>query len=185
MSVEHRWKYAGYCYHLGTLFKYLTAEMANWAPCPLIQPHCLLWWCTAPDQKRDTFIFFFCYTWAVNSDNKRPVCVRAWRIWSLSWWCSSFTDNGLVNWDSLPLHSESPWILSESVLKLPALPRWSHTDVVFASYSWKVVTVSSPTPDDSVDLRLWRCVGGGVFFDFVFSSIPLSILAFSLPQIKV
>lgn len=27
---------------------------------------------------------------------------------SPSWWCSSFTDNGLVNWDSLLLHSESP-----------------------------------------------------------------------------
>lgn len=48
------------------------------------------------------------YTGAVNSNNKRPMDVRASWIWSLSWWCSSFTDNDLVNWDSLPLHSESP-----------------------------------------------------------------------------
>lgn len=34
--------------------------------------------------------------------------VRALWIWSPSWWCSSLADNGLVNWDSLLLHSESP-----------------------------------------------------------------------------
>lgn len=60
------------------------------------------------------FFFFFCYncynhTWAVGNNNKkRPVDMKALWIWSPSWWYSFFADNGLVNWDSLPLHSESP-----------------------------------------------------------------------------
>ena len=78
-------------------------------------------------------------------------------------------------------------IEGESVLKLLALPWWSHTDVVFVCYSWKVVTVSSLTPDDSVDLRPgrwgWYLTLFATQFHFHtnsrFLSLSLSLPAFS------
>lgn len=106
--------------------------------------------------------------------------MKALWIWSPSWWYSFFADNGLVNWDSLPLHSESPgyWgrvFSNYLVCHGEVMLMWfcelfrEGGDGIFPAswwFSWPVTRVV------------------GVVLDFVCYSIPLShqlSLSLSLP----
>lgn len=162
-------------------------EMTNWARVPYtVSLLTVMMYIERSNMIRFSLCYFWhnCYQYTVPEQLiatiKGQIIVRTSWICSPSWWCSSFADNGLVNWDSLPLQSESPgyrrrvfsnyWVCHGEVI----------TDVVLWAIRgrwWRYL------PWLLMIQLTWDWGGGGVVFDFVCCSIPLSHqLSLSLSQ---